>query len=342
LCFGGFVVFLTILAQAVVLIFFYDLPSKLDAYGKATARMREQRDAMVEEAKHLENKRIALQNENFRLGKEREALESSTRKMLVEKGALESAIRRSELERSRLEQEKQLLEGKRQSLAQEKEELREEGKRLREERKKWEKAREDRVPQGAFWGVIRPAEDCRAYGTREYRATLQNIPEDWTNLDACMNMPVEIKGVSIRRPLQCEHLDFSHIQAVWMVDWDQPDCKPWHNEITDTVSVSPLYPTPLTNANFKGCTNPGSGTRRLEAQIMGINEKPTQDWRLLCETTPMTWNHITYNSPTHCEAGVSTVFTRILRYHPNMLTGHRLFQWFGKKFAVWEIADENC
>jgi hypothetical protein len=337
-CIGAFVVFLVIVAQVVTLIF---LSSKSGEYTNAAARWREERSAMMKETKHLESERIAFQSESDRLERERLALDSTTRRMLVEKEVLESAIRHSERERSRLEKEKRLLEDERHALAQEKEELKEErGKlreekeelmeveeklkeekaalkeereKLREERERWEKAREDRVPQGAFWGALTPAEDCRSYGTREYKAVLQNIPEDWTDVDACMNMPVKIKGVDIRRPLRCESVEDSpHIQATWMVDWDQPDCRPWHSDITDTVSVAPSYSTPLTNVDFKGCTNPGSGTRRLQAQVMGINDKPTQNWRLLCETTPMTWNHTTYNAPTHCEEGVSTIPTRFL------------------------------
>jgi hypothetical protein len=330
LCLGGFVVYFILLAQAMAFTFFSNLPSKLYAYNEATARMRKQEGAMMEQAKHLKNESIALQNESDRLGRERLALESSTRKLEEEKDALELAIRRSELERSKLEQEKQLLKDERQSLAQEKEEL-------KEEREMWEQAR------GAFWGVLTPAEDCRAYGTREYSAMLQNIPKDWTDMDACMNMPVKINGVSIRQPLRCEYVAVSpHIHGIWVVNWDQPDCKPWLYNVNDMVSIASLYPTPLTNANFKGCTNPGSGTRRLEAWVVGINDTPTQNWRVMCASTPITWNHITYDTPTHCEARVSTVFTRVLCYHPNILIGHRLSQWFGKKYALWDIPDETC
>jgi len=98
-----------------------------------------------------------------------------------ERDALESAIRHSELERSRLEREEQLLENERQLLEQQEESL-------REERERWEKAREDRVPQGAFWDPLWSAWDCRGYGKREYWGELQNIPEDWTAMDACTNI----------------------------------------------------------------------------------------------------------------------------------------------------------
>ena len=228
-CTGVPLVFLIILAQAVAFIFFYDLPTKLDGYSKATARMREQQDAMRKEARHLESERIAFQRESGWLEKQRLALESATLKLEGEKDALESAIRRSEQERSELEQEKQLLEDERHLMEGEKEEL-------REERGKWEKAREDRVPQNAFWAAgPMPAPDCRAYGKREYWAELLNIPEDWTDLEACMNMPTTIEGVSIRRPDRCVYVGGSHIYGFWMVDWNQVDCQPWHDEGTDMV-----------------------------------------------------------------------------------------------------------
>ena len=30
-----------------------------------------------------------------------------------------------------------------------------------------------------------------------------NIPEGWSTIDACMNIPVEIKGITIRYPYRC-------------------------------------------------------------------------------------------------------------------------------------------
>ena len=240
------IILLVVLAQAGVFVFFYDLPSKLDDYNRATARMREQRGAMREEARHLDGKRIALRGESNRLERERLALESSTREMEGEKDALESAIRRSEQERSRLEREKQLLESERQLLEQEEESL-------REERERWEKAREDRVPQGAFWDPFWPAWDCRAYGKREYWGELKNIPQDWTAMDACTNMPVEIKGVTVRRPYRCGYVEGSpHIHGFWMVDWDQPDCKPRLQDLTDTVcSGTQLVNSPVSTPLMK-------------------------------------------------------------------------------------------
>ena len=176
--------------------------------------------------------------------------------------------------------------------------------KLRREREFWERAREDRVPQGAFWEVISPAPDCRAYGRREYWGILRNIPEGWTAIDACMNMPAEIKNVTVRRPDRCAFVQGSpDILAHWMVDWDEPDCKPWYQEFHDTVS--PIFPPSVRSGythTAQGCTSRGSGTRRIEAHIVGILKE--QDWRLMCASTPLVWNQITYTSPTHCDERV--------------------------------------
>lgn len=100
----------------------------------------------------------------------------------------------------------------------------------------WEKAREDRSPRGAFWEVVWPGWDCRAYGRREYWGTSRNISEGWNPMDACMNMPVEISGVTVRRPYRRGFVGgSSDIHGFWMVDWDQPDCKPWYHDFHDAV-----------------------------------------------------------------------------------------------------------
>jgi hypothetical protein len=209
---------------------------------------------------------------------------------------------------------------------------------LEEERRRWEKAREDRVPLGAFWEVVQPALNCLAYGEREYWGVLRNIPDDWTDLDACMSMPIKIKGVSVRRPDRCLYTkDSPYIHAFWTVNWDQPECKPWHQDFNDRVGSvgnhSGYSPTPnMAHKNrLKGCTNKGSGVRRIEAWVMGINERGGQDWRLLCESTPMTWNHITYKTPTHCDARVSTNTMSLFSVLPPTTDWVTMFSGLGRK-----------
>ena len=197
------------------------------------SRFEQEKQLLEDKRKLLEQEKEELREEREKWEKAREGLESSTLKMKGEKDKLEAVIRRSKPERSRLKREKQLLEDKRKLLEQEKE-------KLREQWEKWEKAREDsgRVPQGASWSSEPIAAwDCRTYGKREYWATLENVPEGWTDMDACMNMPVEIKGVNIRRPDRCEYAgDPLGIRGIWMVNWGQTDCKPRLEDVTDTVS----------------------------------------------------------------------------------------------------------
>ena len=124
------------------------------------------------------------------------------------------------------------------TLAFEKEKTEHERKMMARERELWEKARDARLPQGAFWDVVWPAWECLAYGKREYWGVLRNIPEGWDAMDACMNMPVEIKGVKLRRPNRCSHyFEFPErqVRGYWVVDWDQPDCKPWYRDFEDKV-----------------------------------------------------------------------------------------------------------
>lgn len=119
-----------------------------------------------------------------------------------------------------------------------------EREKMRHDRGLWEKEKvpEDHVPQGARWEHIWPAYTCRAYGKQEHWGMLLDIPEGWGAMDACMNMPAEVKGVTVRRPHRCAFVDgFPHVHGYWMVDWDQEDCQPWHKDFRDVVSPSSLY-----------------------------------------------------------------------------------------------------
>lgn len=142
------------------------------------------------------------------------------------------------------------------TLAIEKEKNIHEREVMEHERKLWEKAKDARIARGAFWDVVRPAGDCRAYGKREYWAALRNIPEGWDAMDACMTIPVEIKGVRIRRPDRCARVFVFpevQVQGYWTVDWDQPDCKPWFRNFEQKVDPNlpfvRLYPYFFASSN---------------------------------------------------------------------------------------------
>ena len=200
------------------------------AFRDERTRLENERIALQDESDRLERERIAFEEESAQLKKERLALESSTLKMEEERKELEAAMHRIEQERLGLKRQQQALEDKRRML---------EGERLalEEERKRWEKARDEtNIPQGAFWDPVWPIWECLAYGRREYWGVLRNIPNSRDHMDACMNMPVTIEGVTIRRPDRCQY-EGNDMRAFWMVDWNQADCKPWLQEIYDKVSL---------------------------------------------------------------------------------------------------------
>jgi len=173
---------------------------------------------------------------------------------------------------------------------------------MRHDRELWGKVPEDRDPPATNWIYTKPSRACRAYGKREYWGAITRIPKGWDAVDACMNTPARIKGVDIK-PYRCAFVrDSPYIHGYWVVDWGQDDCKPKHKDIHDT-----------------GCTNHRSGLNRIEAQVVGIIDSEEQDWRLMCESTPFTWDSVKYTSPTRCEE-----------------------RDLGVKVAVWDVPAESC
>lgn len=177
---------------------------------------------------------------------------------------------------------------------------------MRHDREVWEEMSKERPLPRSSWSSNRELRECYAYGKREYRGTLRNIPAGWSDMDACMNTPVQIKvnrnwpAIEIKHPSRCTiEGRFESVVGHWIVDWGQDDCKPALRYFNDT-----------------GCTNHRSGLTRIEAQVIGILN---QDWRVMCETIPFTWGGINYTSPARCEERQS-----------------------GANFAVWDVPDESC
>ena len=225
-----------------------------DMLKRERLRSELEREELQRETKEFKLERNELGQEKVKLEQERQRWERERQMWEWERGGWEVDKEKWEMERGQWERDKGEWKSEREKLEQEKE-------KLRLEREWWERAREDRVPQGAFWEVVWPAWDCRAYGKREYWGALQNIPDGWTAMDACTNMPVEIKGVTIRRPDRCAFVEGSpHIHGYWMVDWDQPDCKPWYRDFHD--AVSPISPPHLYVI--------GMITRLRDAQATGL------------------------------------------------------------------------
>lgn len=196
------------------------------------------------EALHVSREKFALAVERERSEREREESEQEREKWERERGKSLRERAESRRERGEFEQERSELRQERNQSQQEREKSQQERESMRRDRELWERALEDRVPQGAFWEVVWPTWECRAYGKRDYWGMLQNIPEGWSTIDACMNMPVEIGGVTVRRPYRCAFVDGSPlIHGYWLVDWDQTDCKPWYRNYQDAVGAG--YPSLL-------------------------------------------------------------------------------------------------
>ena len=67
----------------------------------------------------------------------------------------------------------------------------------------------------------------------------------------------------------------------------------------------PFRPHVSLHTPSQGCTSYKSGVRRIEGELIGLIDKKDQDLGLMCASTPLIWNYITYTSPTHCEERVS-------------------------------------
>ncbi|KAL1940033.1 hypothetical protein VTO73DRAFT_9368 [Trametes versicolor] len=161
------------------------------------------------------------------------------------------------------------------------------------EREGWRRQREEeerhrlevvRRSQGVYWTEPRGDEHCHSFGTRAYSSYLKDIPGDLNWLEVCNNMPpVVIHGREMSSsPHKCERDKNGEVVCVWLVDFDEPACKPYWNEIID-----------------KGCAPGRTGIQRLEARLDGIEYR--DDWYRMCATTPAVIHFTPFESPTSCE-----------------------------------------
>lgn len=61
----------------------------------------------------------------------------------------------------------------------------------------------ERRRMGVYWTTPEGDARCRAYGTRAYRAVLEDVPEGLGWLEVCSDMPVVIHGRRIEKPDEC-------------------------------------------------------------------------------------------------------------------------------------------
>ena len=167
------------------------------------------------------------------------------------------------------ERERREREGEREKHEKDKEEWerqqREEREAFDREKEEWarqrweeEKHRKDVEwrRRGAFWSEPWAAAwQCSGYGTRAYAAHLWDLPGDVNWHEACMDMPIKIKGQWMDRPAKCQK-DVSvfcfvrcdqeltewqkyHIWGTWYVNFGEPQCVPYWDPIRDMVNPKP-------------------------------------------------------------------------------------------------------
>ncbi|KAF8188114.1 hypothetical protein BJ912DRAFT_969237 [Pholiota molesta] len=102
---------------------------------------------------------------------------------------------------------------------------------------------------------------CTRYGTREYTATLSNVPLGFNAVDECSEKTIWINGRDVR-PNRCEDPgSCGKVIGHWEVDFNEPECTPSWGQIVD-----------------KGCW--GSRTRRYDAELIHISEY--ESWMDVC------------------------------------------------------------
>jgi len=154
------------------------------------------------------------------------------------------------------------------------------------------------------WGALRKDEKCLSYGTARYQAHLQYVPPLWDQPAACLATPVLIYGKDLL-PTECRRtFGTTQVLGIWVVDFDEPACKPWWRDIKD-----------------HGCTSRGSGIHRYEGHLEGYLEPGEfkANWEEMCATTPHAMFGKTYNSPTQCKSW------------PDIGV-----------YGFWEIPDDQC
>ncbi|KAJ7101065.1 hypothetical protein C8R44DRAFT_716446 [Mycena epipterygia] len=156
---------------------------------------------------------------------------------------------------------------------------REDEKRGGARRKKEE---QDRIRAKFYWEDLRADQRCLRHGTRQYTARVANVPRQYDPVQACKETAIEINGLKIPSPMQCEDKGCSGVIGHWIVDYAEPSCVTHFDDFND-----------------KGCTGPGSGRRHIESRLWNL--QGGDDWRDMCSTTPADFRGLHFESPEICE-----------------------------------------
>ncbi|TEB30071.1 hypothetical protein FA13DRAFT_1858453 [Coprinellus micaceus] len=132
---------------------------------------------------------------------------------------------------------------------------------------------------GVYWEAPIPAEQCSAYGMREYHAKLKNLPFFSNGMDVCQNTPIEIHGQSFASPDRCDRRwRLGMVTGYWKVR-NQQDCSPQWGRFS------------------QGCI--AKGIRLIEAPLPGVTA--AEGGFQICTTAPATIKGWRYDHPKSCK-----------------------------------------
>ncbi|KDR67777.1 hypothetical protein GALMADRAFT_257615 [Galerina marginata CBS 339.88] len=130
--------------------------------------------------------------------------------------------------------------------------------------RKAQKEKETSQRSRIAWVGLDADQQCLRYGTREYTATLANVPLGFDAISECQKKPIIIHGKPWF-PDRCEDQGIcGQVTGHWTVNSDEPVCRPWWDDFKD-----------------KGCMN---GARVYDAHLQYLQQG--DDWKAMCSTTP--------------------------------------------------------
>lgn len=128
------------------------------------------------------------------------------------------------VERERWSEEQEKYEKRRQEERERDEAQRDEERRHREEEKRRRREREDRARKGMIWENVQPSFHCLKYGSREYTATIRNVPVGFDPLEECRKKPINIRGEQFYAD-RCTVSEEVFIQSIVAISFSNTSCQ---------------------------------------------------------------------------------------------------------------------
>ncbi|KAL9713008.1 hypothetical protein Ac2012v2_004249 [Leucoagaricus gongylophorus] len=136
---------------------------------------------------------------------------------------------------------------------------------------------------GLYWDDLKGDAHCLAYGIRRYTAHLRNVPFLANRTRACKETAIQINGLDLRSPDECEiKWLIGVVKGHWNISSQENDCTPVWGKFTD-----------------KGCVKKAPRKRLFRSRLWNV--KKGENRKLLCETAPAYVAGIYRSMPDACE-----------------------------------------